>query len=261
MSGWRNASPGAKAIVLSLLTATLAGLTWILPPIEQPLEYHQFADQRLCFGLVNCLDTASNILFILVGVAGLRLLYGASGRCVFIDSRELLPYALFFFATILVGFGSGWYHLAPDNGRLIWDRAAISLALMAWLAAILCERVSLSAGRRLLLPLIAAGLGSVAWWGWSEGHGVGDLRPYGLMQLTPMVLIPLVIRLYPPRYSNDRDILIIIGLYGLALLCDLGDNPVFTLSGGLISGHTSKHLIAALAAYWVMRHLRHRHIL
>ena len=159
------------------------------------------------------------------------------------------------------GFGSGYYHLAPDNDRLLWDRLAMMLAFMAWFAAILSERVSPRAGLRLLPLLAAAGLGSAAYWGWSETRGMGDLRPYGLMQLYPMLLIPLLLRFYPPRYSGDRDILAIIGLYLLALLCDLGDRPVFALTGGLVSGHTIKHAIAALAVVGVVLHLRRRQAL
>lgn len=261
MSAWGKPGPRVKVLCLLLLLAALAGFIWALPRIPQPSEYHQFADQRGCFGLLNCLDTASNVLFVLVGVAGLHFINGSSERRVFIEQGEALPYTLFFFAVILVGFASGFYHLAPDNGRLLWDRGAIALAFMAWLAAILCERVSLAAGLRLLPLLIAAGLGSVAWWGISEAHGLGDLRFYGLMQLAPSLLIPLLLWLYPPRYSGDRDILVVIGLYGLALLCDLSDRPIFSLTGGLISGHTAKHLVAVSATYWVMRHLQRRKIL
>lgn len=257
----RNATPRAKAFGLSLLVAALALCAWALPRIPQPLAYHRFADQRCCLGLPHCLDIASNVVFVLAGLAGLQFLLASSARRGFIAPREVLPYALFFFAAILVGFGSGWYHLAPDNGRLVWDRAAIALALMAWLAAILCERVSLAAGLRLLPLLIAAGLGSVAYWHVSEARGLGDLRPYGLVQITPMLLIPLLLRLYPPRYSGDRDIAAVIGLYFLALLCDVGDRRIFTLTGGLVSGHTAKHLVAGLAAYWVCRRLQRRRIL
>ena len=64
-----------------------------------------------------------------------------------------------------------------------------------------------------------------------------------------------------PRYSGDRDILVVIGLYLLALLCDLTDHPIAALTGGLFSGHTAKHVIAALAAYWVARRLIRRRIL
>ena len=129
---------------------------------------------------------------------------------------------------------------------------------MAWFAATLCERVSLTAGLRLLPLLITAGLSSVVYWGWSEAQGLGDLRPYGLTQLTAMLLIPLLLWLYPPRYSGDRNILTVIGLYTLALLFDFSDRPVFALSGDIISGHTVKHVIAALATYWVVLHLKRR---
>jgi hypothetical protein len=176
------------------------------------------------------------------------------------DRREAWPYWLFFFGTVLVGLGSGYYHLDPSNGRLLWDRLAMMLAFMAWLAAIVAERVSLAAGLRLLPLLLAAGLGSAAWWGWSEARGMGDLLPYLLMQLYPVLLVPLMIRLYPSRYSGDRSILAVIGLYLLAFLFDLSDRPVFALTGGLLSGHTIKHAIAALAVYVVVLHLRRRTI-
>jgi len=267
-----------------LLTAVLAGLVALLPPIAQPLSYHEFADRRACLGLPNCLDTASNALFMLTGAFGLVFLRGAAARRGFIDPREAWPYALFFGGVILIGLASGYYHLAPDNARLAWDRAAMALAFMAWFAAIVsgrggpapppgrpkeahaplggaasrfCER----GGPFILLPLlVVAGVGSVAYWAWSEARGSGDLRPYLLLQLAPMLLIPLLLWLYPPRYSHDRDILTVIGLYLLALLFDLTDRPVFALTSGLVSGHTLKHGIAALAVVWVVRYLRRRQI-
>lgn len=253
--------PDRKAISLWLLAAAVAGLTWaLLPPIPQPLQYHDFADRSTCFGIAGCFDVATNALFALAGLAGLIFLSSESGRHAFVDAREALPYRLFFFAAILVAIGSGYYHLAPDNERLEWDRAAISLAMMSLLAAVLCERVNLAAGLRLLPLLFAAGLGSVAWWSWSEANGIGDLRAYGLMQFYPMLLIPLLLRLYPPRYSGDRDILAVIGLYLLALLCDLTDHRIAELTG-LFSGHTAKHAVAALAVYWVVIRLKRRRIL
>ncbi len=176
MKDWRRSNRRSKTFSLWLLAAVLAGVALMPPRITQPLWYHDFADQRACFGLPNCLDTASNTLFVLAGAAGLHFLYSSSARRTFIDSREALPCVLFFFATMLVGFGSGFYHLAPANDQLMWDRAAVALALMAWFAATLCERVSLTSGLRLPL-LTTAGLSSVVYWGWSEAQGLGDLRP------------------------------------------------------------------------------------
>lgn len=260
MNGSRYQRPHARAFGLWLLMATLAILPWMLPRIPQPVQYHNFADQGACFGIPNCLNTGSNALIILAGLAGLHFLLSGARRQAFREQREALPYALFFFAVILTGLGSAYYHLAPDNPRLVWDRAAITLALMSWFAAILCERIGLSTGLRLLPLLLAAGLGSVAYWGWSETHGQGDLRAYGLIQLLPMLLTPLLLRFYPPRYSGDRDILTVIGLYLLALFCDFTDHRIAVLTD-VVSGHTVKHLLAALSAYWVVRHLKRRRIL
>lgn len=233
-------------------------LLLLVPPFAQPLGYHNFADQRACLGLPNCLDTASNAAFVLAGVWGLVVLFGASVRPVFIDARERWPYALFFLAVVLIGFASAWYHLAPDNMRLAGDRAAMALAFMAWLAALLAERVGVKTGLMLLAPLCAAGLGAVFYWVGSETQGAGDLRPWLLVQLMPIVLVPLLLWRYPPRYSHGGDMLAVIGLYIVALLLDLGDRAVFSITDGLAGGHTLKHLVAALAAWLVVRHLRRR---
>lgn len=261
MNALHNARPRLRALAPWLLVAVLAAVTGLLPSIPQPPAYHDFADRSTCFGLPHCCDTASNALFVLAGLAGLFFLHGTAGRHAFIDRRERLPYTLFFFATLLVGLASGYYHLAPGNERLVWDRLAISLAFMSWFSALLCERISLTAGRHLLLWLAAAGAGSACYWGWSEAAGRGDLRAYGLMQILPLLLTPLLLRLYPPRYSGDKDIVVMLGLYLLALLFDVTDRPVFDLSGGLVSGHSVKHVIAALAAFWVVLRLRRRRIL
>lgn len=244
---------------LALLLVLPTGLTLLFPPIPQPDAYHDFADQRRLFGLVNALDTLSNLPFLLVGAAGLLRLAGAGA--VFVDPREAGPYRLFFLALVLVGLGSGYYHLAPDNTRLVWDRAAMALAFMALVAALLGERVSLRAGRRALPLLLAAGQAAVWYWGWSEGAGRGDLRPYLLLQGGTLLLLAWLLWAWPPRYSGGRTLLGVLGLYLLALLLDFGDRAVFALSGGWVSGHTLKHLAAALAAGLLLRHLGRRRVL
>lgn len=245
---------------LAAIAATVAGLVAValaLPPIPQPPEYHDFADESVCFAVPHCLDTLSNLGFIAAGAWGLAFLAGARGRRAFADARERLPYLVFFAAMILVGLASGWYHLAPDNDRLVWDRAAIGLALMAWFAAIVGERTKPRRVLRWLPLLAAAGAGSAFWWYFSETLGRGDLRPYLFMQALPMAIVPLLLRLYPPRYPGDRDIVIVLCLYPLALAFDLLDRPVAAVLG-VVGGHTLKHLIAAAAAAWVVVGLRRR---
>ncbi len=245
-------------ILLAALAVGLAALAFLAPPIAQPLSYHDFADRRACLGLPNCFDTASNALFVLAGGWGLHVLFGTRLRPVFIDPRERRPYALFFVAVVLIGLASAYYHLAPDNAGLVWDRAAMALAFMAWLSAVIAERIGVKTGLALLAPLCAVGLGAVAYWYWSETQGAGDLRPWLLVQFMPILLAPLLVWLYPPRYSHGRVALAVVGLYLVALLFDLGDRAVFAFTDGIVGGHALKHAVAALAAWVVARHLYRR---
>ena len=79
---------------------------------------------------------------------------------------------------LLTAACSSYYHLAPDNARLVWDRLPMTVGFMGLFAAMLTERVNPRLGRALLVPLIFAGVGSVVYWFWTELRGVGDLsRP------------------------------------------------------------------------------------
>lgn len=244
-----------RALTLWLAAMLLAAITWLLPPLPQPLAYHDFADRSICLGISHCADTLSNLLFVIVGVAGLAFLHGA--QTTFPTANAALPYWLFFAAIILVGLASGYYHLSPDNDRLVWDRAAIMLALSAWFATVIAERIGSRHALSLLPVFLLVGLASVAYWHWSEISGRGDLRPYLLMQALPLLLVPLLLHLYPQQRDSDRDILIMPGLYLLALLCDRLDRPIAALTG-FISGHTLKHILAAAAAGWVIVMLHKR---
>src|SRR5262249_54819854 len=113
-------------------------------------------------------------------------------------------------------------------------------------------------GLWLLPVLVAAGLASVLYWHFTEQAGHGDLRPYYLVQIVPMVTIPLML-LFPSRYTRTGDLFIVVGLYALAKVFEFRDGPIFAW-GELISGHTLKHLMAALAAYVVLRMLQKRSV-
>jgi hypothetical protein len=240
-------------LVLLTLAAAAAGFAFV-PPVPQWPEYHDFADRRAWLGLRNGLDVASNALFTLVGLAGLQRLLATRRRPVLLDPRERWPWLVFFLALVLLGPASAYYHLAPDNARLFWDRQAMSAVFMAWLAVQLAERVGPRAGVLALPALLATGAGAALYWILSEAAGAGDLRAWGLVHFYPMLLIPLLLGLFPARYTRAGDVLAVLGLYGLALAAEWLDRPLFELTG-LISGHTLKHLLAALAAAWALRML------
>jgi hypothetical protein len=239
--------------------AIVATICVFLPRIPQPQSYHSFADHRSWLGIPNFGDVVSNLPFAVIGLLGIRFVLrstsgSASGN--FLDSRERWPYLVAFAGILLTAFGSSYYHLDPNNARLVWDRLPIMVAFTATAAALITERVHIRVGLLLLPVLLTVGIASVLQWYASELHGAGDLRFYAAVQ-AGSALVLLIVLLFPARYSRGSDLAIIVGLYALAKILELLDKPIFR-AGHLVSGHTLKHLAAAAAGYWLLRMLRKR---
>jgi hypothetical protein len=63
---------------------------------------------------------------LLAGVPGLILCLCGSG-CFGVSLRwEALGWFLFYAGNVAAAFGSAYYHLKPDDDRLIWDRLPVS---------------------------------------------------------------------------------------------------------------------------------------
>lgn len=228
-SAWRR---GALAFALLAPLAVLLSLD----PIPQSLAYHDFADRRTILGVPNFADVVSSLVFLAVG------LWGLAGAARWEGEEARLSWRAFFAAMVLLGFGSVWYHLSPDNDTLVWDRLAIGLACSALLVAILAENVAPCIQRWGLAPALLLGAGSVVYW-----HGSDDLRFYVWVQLAPLLAVPAAIALFPPRYSHRAWLLAGLACYGAAKLAELADAEVFEATGHVLGGHTAKHLLAALA--------------
>ncbi|MFI5328402.1 MAG: alkaline phytoceramidase [Candidatus Rokuibacteriota bacterium] len=239
--------------------AVLAAAAFLLvPPIPQDPAYHRLADSRPWLGIPNVLNVLSNAGFLLVGALGLGFMAGGGGGGrAFQEPGERWPYAVFFGGLLLTGFGSAYYHWEPGNARLAWDRLPLAITLMGLLAATIAERIGVKVGVRLLGPLIAIAAGSVIYWHGTEQRGAGDLRLYALVQFYPVVAIPLMLWWLPPRYTRGGELLAAAATYAAAKVPELLDGWILAATR-VVSGHTLKHLLAALAGYWVLRMLRHR---
>jgi hypothetical protein len=238
------------------------GIDFCLPPIPQDQGYHVFADDRTMLGVPNFLNVASNLPFVVVGVLGLWLLFRSDvvrPESPLLDRTERLPLVVLFTGVLLTGFGSSYYHLDPDNDRLVWDRLPMTIAFMGLFAGMIGERVSVRAGAWLLWPLVWLGFASVLAWHLGEQRDAGDLRLYGFVQFYPLVTIPLLMYLFPARYTRAGDIIIALGWYLLAKVLEVGviDHGIYN-AGHVVSGHTLKHLAAAMATYWLYRMVRLR---
>jgi hypothetical protein len=212
-------------------------------PVPQLDRYHDFADTRALFGLQNAADVLSNIGFALVGLWGFWAL--GVRRDPAMPEATRPGYRLFFAALVLTAIGSSFYHLAPDNDRLLWDRLPIALACAGLLAAVRAETHD-GPPRWILPALMIAAVASVLWWSITEALGSGDLRPYLLLQGAPLVFIPLWQARHRSPYPVRAAFGVAIALYALAKVAELNDRAIFHALG-LVSGHTIKHLLAIAA--------------
>ena len=236
-AGWRR---------LALLAVVLGSLALMLSlgPLPQDTGYHRFADDRVVLGVPNFFDVASNIAFLVAGGAGVA----------FLARRPLGAAWLVFFAGVaVVSAGSGYYHANPSNAALVWDRLPMTIAFMGLFAAILGDYLSERLGKVLLGPAVLLGFLSVLYWRWLD-----DLRFYYWVQLVPLLTIPAAMALFRSRYTHQWILLAAVGLYALAKIAEGFDGEIFGLTRHLFSGHTLKHLIAALSCYTVLVFLKRR---
>ncbi len=246
-----------KAKIIFILGVVLVGtiVMFFIPRISQDPNYHNFIDQRRLFGIPNFWNIMTNIPFIIAGALGLHV-------CNPNVPRGGLPelgsgYRMLFVGILLVGFGSAYYHYNPSTQTLLWDRLPMTIAFMAFLCVIVGEHISIHGANRLLAPALVIGLGAVIYWYVTEAKGVGDLRPYGLVQFLPMVLIPLILILFQSRLSNNGYIWVVLGAYAASKVAEHQDVAVYHITG-IISGHSVKHLFASFGALLMVLALTRR---
>lgn len=235
--------------LLVLAIAVFGTLIYVmsLGPIPQDLEYHRFADTRGLFGIPNAGDVLSNLPFLLAGLYGLKVIRsrppGAMARA----------WTVLFIGVALVSFGSAYYHWAPDNASLVWDRLPMTIGFMGLFVALSGEFVDARRASQLLIPMILVGFSSVVVWAITD-----DLRFYAWVQGMPLLVIVVYLALFRPAYSHRAMLLAALLLYVLAKVTETYDEVVFEAMGGLLSGHSIKHLLAAGGCFLLGYYLESR---
>jgi len=239
--------------VIAATTFALCIALALAPPIPQDQAYHLFADMRARFGISNFADVVSNGAFLVVGATGLWAAARALSRGALAGVFEQVAFVLFFAFVVAVSAGSAYYHLQPDDVRLLWDRLPIALAFMTLLALVVSDRLPLGADVRgmVLAVLLVAAILSLVYW-----RATGDLRIYVGVQFIPIVVLPILCLTFPAStHIDNRTIWLMLGLYIVAKAAEHFDTEIFAATGGTVGGHAWKHLIAAAAVYMVVRRL------
>lgn len=166
-------------------------------------------------------------------------------------------YRLFLIGLFLTAFGSAFYHLAPDNIRLIWDRLPIALVCVGLLVGVRGDTQGGSKSGIDVIVLTLYAVASVAWWAITDGNGAGDLRPYLLLQGLALILIPLWQAIHRAPRTDRIAFAAAMVLYILAKVAEVLDHEIAT-AFGFVTGHTLKHLIATAATAAVVWGLTRR---
>lgn len=233
---------GSDRVILAFTMAAVIAVFFFVDPIPQDLAYHRFADTRTLLGVPNFWNVVSNLPFLIVGIWGMTVV---SRRHV--QPPALRPaYLIFYFGIFMTAFGSGYFHLVPSNDSLVLDRLPMTIGFAGMFAVVLGEIGSIRLARRVLVPFLIVAMTSVMYWAWTESRGVGDLRPYAIVQFLPMLLIPVLLITHRDNSRLVPAFWYMILFYVLAKIAEFFDAAIFDF-GEMLSGHSLKHLFAAVA--------------
>ncbi|GKS77445.1 membrane-spanning protein [Acidovorax sp. SUPP950] len=246
--------------------AVLAAVGAWGPQVAADPHQHAFADQRTLWGIAHAMDVLTNLPFALMGLLGVRRLVqwvrsGKAGGCGEGVAQAAgtgrtttaVMAAIFFSGLLLTAGASALYHAVPHNITLLWDRMGMLVAFTGLVGLAVDGRMGARPAWVLACVLPLAGALSLRAWGMA-----GQVLPWGVLQGGGMLLVA-ALAMVPARSSRPPlSLVAVIGWYALAKLLELGDHAVFGWTGGWVSGHSLKHVAAALAAWPVIAALAPR---
>jgi hypothetical protein len=249
--------PGAVALarrqtwgLIGIVLVLFAVLRFYFAPLPQDPAYHFFADTRVWGPIPRAGDVLTNLAILAAGLAGLAL-----WRRVRIAPEERAAYGLLVVGMLATAAGSAWYHWAPSDARLVWDRLPMTLVLAALFTLVLADRVHPSFARVAWWPFALLGAASVLWWA-----GTDDLLLYVLVRVGAGMGIVCLLLLRIGRHTHARWLVAAIALDVVMTISERLDYEIFATTHTLVSGHTVKHVLAGAllgcVLVWLIRRER-----
>lgn len=228
-------------------------ILWSKGPIPQDLAYHNFADRQTVFGVANFWNVVSNVPMLFLGLMGFQMVFKHfSTRPDF--ATRWIPVVLVF-GIFITSFGSAYYHYAPDNATLVWDRLPMTLMFMPVFSLLIYDFIGKDWGKWAFLISVPLGVFSIFYWQYTEAIGAGDLRLYAFVQFFPMLAGPIIILLSREKKDYTHYFWLVLGWYAVAKFFEHFDTQTRDWLG-FWSGHTLKHFFGAISLYYLMRLVR-----
>jgi len=243
----------AFALAGVLVLYVLARLTF--GPVPQPASYHLLADNRILAGTVpHAGDVLTNLAILAAGLLAIALHPRMS-----LSAGERPVVLMLIAGTFLTAAGSAYYHWAPSNATLVWDRLPMMLTIPPALVLVLADRLDPRFARAAFLPFVVFATASVVWWATSGAIGREDVLLYLMVRvLMPLTILVLVV-FKPSRYTASGWLIAAIACEGMAFLFEHFDHQTYAATGGIASGHNLKHVTVGVALACFFAWLRFRH--
>lgn len=229
----------------------LCTIFFLFYPTPLSISYYSFSDTRPFFSIPNSANILSNLGFLLIGLLGLH--YMRKDKKMLTSPYERGFLYLFFLGLCCISLGSSYFHYALTPLSLLSDRLPLALTFTALFSFLIIERINPSIGLIVGPFMIIFGMGAAIYW-----YLTHDIRLYLLSQAITLISVPLLCLLFPSSHRKDRYLLLAASLYLLALLFDYFDKEVFVLMDKMMSGHTIKHLLSAVASGFLLFYLLDR---
>jgi hypothetical protein len=235
-------------LLLWITTLTSIAIFIFMKPIPQDVTYHHFANDNTIFGIANFWNVLSNIGFVILGLLGVY----------FIRKNNINNPIIWtlFVGVVLTGLGSAYYHYAPNNATLVWDRLPMTIVFTSFFALIYGWCFCTKMGFKIWLVSLVAGIYSVFYWQYTEHEFRGDLRLYAIVQFLPILLIAIIVATNFKKHTFLlKPISMIVLWYVIAKLLEHFDVYLFETTN-FFSGHPIKHLAAAVATFYMYKMVR-----
>lgn len=222
--------------------------------LQTPEHYHHFIDNRKLLGIQNLMDVVSNILFFIVSIyTAWSLNKNNTQGSLFKNLKtNQLNVNIVLTGCMLVGFGSAFYHLAPSDHRLMWDRLPMTIVFSGIVSHAITHLNLLPKNwsiTKMSCSYLALSLFSVVLWYVGTLINQNWIGLYSFVQFGGIILL---LYLAGSAYSLKDNtylkmIMKVIGLYIVAKVAEHYDHQIFDFTYNIISGHSIKHMVSALA--------------
>ena len=189
--------------------------------ISFPQSYHKFIDNRTISGIPNFMNIVSNLAIALPA---------------FYLMKKQKKISFLSINILLLAITSAIYHMNPNDNTIFLDM----LFVMSINTVVFSYFVNKQVGNFIFI----LGILSVFYW-----KKYDDLRFYEFLKIA--IPVYAIFMLYKNPKVNHYIFPVII-LTILIRVSEYNDKEIYKLTGGIISGHSLKHIFAALDIYLII---------